>query len=230
MKYIKDFSIFEAKREPSDAAIEIVDFLKKEYGVKVDDKFEINNLKLIKKAFLMFDKAYIKNKISKITCRDLSTVHGMWNPAQGAITLNPFIFKFKRKIKWDEGEISYPLFIIVHEIGHSIDSLERGSFSKEWKDISGWKKLDRRANVPEGYARFEEKRIGRAYQKTSGSRLSDWIYKEDANFCRKYSSKDPREDFTDSLAFGVLGIWDKFKGDGGEKKMEFIKKILKKID
>ena len=31
-----------------------------------------------------------------------------------------------------------------------------------------------------------------------------------------------------TFAFGVLGIWDKFKGDGGEKKMEFIKKILKK--
>ena len=61
MKYIKDFPIFEDKREPSDAAIEIVDFLKKEYGVKVDDKFDIYNLKLIKKAFLMFDKAYIKN-------------------------------------------------------------------------------------------------------------------------------------------------------------------------
>jgi hypothetical protein len=229
MKYIKDFSIFEAKREPSDAVIEIVDFLKKEYGVKVDDKFDIYNLKLIKKALLMFDKSYIKNKISEIACRDLSTVHGGWNSTQNTITLNPSIFKFKRKIKWDRGEISYPLFIIVHEIGHCIDHLERGSFSREWKNISGWKKLDRRANVPEGYDRFEERRTGRAYQKTTGSRLSDWIYKEDANFCRKYSSKNPREDFTDSLAFGVFGIWDKFKGDGGEKKMEFIKKIIKKI-
>ena len=131
----------------------------------------------------------------------------------------------KRKIRWGKGEIPYSLFIIVHEIGHCIDFLERGSFSKEWKDISGWKKLDKRANVPEGYSRFK-----RAHKGTSGTRLSDWIYKNDANFCRKYSSKNPSEDFTDSLAFGVLGIWDKFKGDGGEKKMEFIKKILKKID
>ena len=223
MKYIKDFSIFEAKREPSDAVIEIVDFLKREYGVKVDNKFEINNLKLIKKAFSMFNKAYIKNKISEITCRDFSTGEGMWNPVRNTITLNPSIFK--RKIRWGKGEIPYSLFIIVHEIGHCIDFLERGSFSKEWKDISGWKKLDKRANVPEGYSRFK-----RAHKGTSGTRLSDWIYKNDANFCRKYSSKNPSEDFTDSLAFGVLGIWDKFKGDGGEKKMEFIKKILKKID
>ena len=221
MKYIKDFPIFEDKREPSDAAIEIVDFLKKEYGVKVDDKFDIYNLKLIKKAFLMFDKAYIKNKIREIAFKDLSTAEGMWDPTQNTITLNPSIFK--RKIKWGEEEIPYSLFIIVHEIGHCIDFLERGSFSKEWKDISGWKKLDKRANVPEGYSRFK-----RAHKGTSGTRLSDWIYKNDANFCRKYSSKNPSEDFTDSLAFGVLGIWDKFKGDGGEKKMEFIKKILKK--
>jgi hypothetical protein len=103
--------------------------------------------------------------------------------------------------------------------------LERGSFSREWKNISGWKKLDRRSNVPEGYARFK-----RAHEGVDGYKLSDWIYKRGSNFCRKYSSKNPREDFTDSFAFGVLGIWDKFKGDGGEKKMEFIKKILKKID
>ena len=178
MKYIKDFSIFEAKREPSDAVIEIVDFLKKEYGVKVDDKFEINNLKLIKKAFSMFNKAYIKNKISEITCRDFSTGEGMWNPVRNTITLNPSIFK--RKIRWGKGEIPYSLFIIVHEIGHCIDFLERGSFSKEWKDISGWKKLDKRANVPEGYSRFK-----RAHKGTSGTRLSDWIYKMGSNFCRK---------------------------------------------
>jgi hypothetical protein len=222
MKYIKDFPIFEDKREPSGAAIEIVDFLKKEYGVKVDDKFDIYNLKLIKKAFLLFDKTYIKNKISEIIYKDLSKAEGMWDPTQNTITLNPSIFK--RKIKWGKEEIPYSLFVIVHEIGHCIDLLERGSFSREWKNISGWKKLDRGSNVPEGYARFK-----RAHEGVDGYKLSDWIYKKDSNFCRKYSTKNPREDFTDSFAFGVLGIWDKFKGDGGEKKMDFIKKILKKI-
>ena len=115
----------------------------------------------------------------------------------------------------------------MHEIGHCVDHIERVSYSREWKSISGWRKLDRRANVPSGYIRYEEKRKGR---EIAGHKLSNWIYKEDADFCRKYTSRNPREDFADSFAFGTFGIWNKFKGEGGQKKMEIIKKILKKVD
>ena len=82
-------------------------------------------------------------------------------------------------------------------------------------------------NVPEGYARYEEKRKGR---EIAGHKLSNWIYKEDADFCRKYTSRNPREDFADSFAHGVFGLWDRFKGETGKKKIEIIKKILKKVD
>ena len=62
MKHLKHFSIFESKGEPSKKVTEMVDFFDKEYGVEVDDNFDINHLKLIKKAFKMFDKSFIKNK------------------------------------------------------------------------------------------------------------------------------------------------------------------------
>ena len=229
MKHLKHFSIFESKEEPSKKVIEMVDFFDKEYGVEVDDNFDINHLKLIKKAFKMFDKSFIKNKIDKIICKDLGGVHGRWHDSskKKEMTLNPSIFKFKREFENGTNDIPYDLFVVVHEIGHCIDHLEKVSYSREWKSISGWKKLDRRANVPDGYVRYEEKRKGR---EVAGHKLSNWIYKEDADFCRKYTSRNPREDFADSFAFGAFGIWNKFKGEGGQKKMEIIKKILKKVD
>jgi hypothetical protein len=177
----------------------------------------------------MFDKSFIKNKIDKIICKDLGGVHGRWHDSskKKEMTLNPSIFKFKREFENGTNDIPYDLFVVVHEIGHCIDHLEKVSYSREWKAISGWKKLDRRANVPDGYVRYEEKRKGR---EVAGHKLSNWIYKEDADFCRKYTSRNPREDFADSFAFGAFGIWNKFKGEGGKKKMEIIKKILKKVD
>ena len=135
--------------------------------------------------------------------------------------------EFKKEFENGVKDVPYKLFVLVHEIGHCIDHIEKVSYSREWKAISGWKKLDRRANVPEGYVRYEEKRKGR---EVAGHKLSNWIHKEDADFCRKYTSRNPREDFADCLAFVILGFPEKLKGEWGKKKMEIIKELLKKVD
>ena len=227
MKYIKDFSIFESKEEKLTKSQEMIVAFKEKFGTELDKKFEVNQIKLIQKAFDMFDLKSIKNKIDKILLKDLKAVHGVWTGGTEAIMiLNPSIFKFKKKFKNGSKDIPYNLFIIVHEIGHCIDHFERISYSKEWQAISGWKKLNTKSNVPEEMSRYVEKRPGRV---KAGSNNSDWIYKEDANFCRRYTSRNPREEFADSFAFGVFGAWDRFTGEDGKKKMEIIKKVLKKI-
>jgi hypothetical protein len=128
------------------------------------------------------------------------------------MTLNPSIFDFKRKFE----NVPYNVFIIVHEIGHCIDYIERISFSKKWQAISGWKKCDINDKIPEGYDRYIEKRKGR---ESAGHKKSDWIYKEGSNFCRRYSSRNPREDFADSFAFAIFKNDGKFKGEGGKEKL-----------
>ena len=229
MKHLKNFSVFESKEEKLTKAQEMIISFKEKFGTELDDKFEVNQIKLIEKAFNTFDTKFIKNKIDKIILKDLGGVHGRWHasPKKKQMTLNPSIFEFKKEFENGVKDVPYKLFVLIHEIGHCIDHIERTSYSKEWQAISGWKKLDRRANVPEGYARYEEKRKGR---EIAGHKLSNWIHKEDADFCRKYTSRNPREDFADCFAFGVFGSWDRFKGEGGKKKMEIIKKILKKVD
>lgn len=228
MKYLNSFSLFESKEKLSKSEKMIEDF-KKEYGTELDPKFEINQIKLLKKAFEKFNKKFIKNKIHKVVLKDLGGVHGRWSdtPKKKIMTLNPTIFDFKKDFENGIDDIPYKLFILIHEIGHCIDHIEKVSFSKTWQAISGWKRLDRNKSVPDGYSRYIEKRKGR---EVAGPKKSNWIYKDDSNFCRKYSSRNPREDFADSFAFGVFGNWDRFKGEGGEKKMAIIKKLLQIID
>lgn len=229
MKHLKYFLLFESKEEKLTKAQEMIVSFKEKFGTELDEKFEVSQIKLIEKAFNIFDKKFIKNKIDKIILKDLHGVHGRWHDSgkRQEMTLNPSIFDFKKEFENGVKDVPYKIFVLVHEIGHCIDHLERTSYSKEWQAISGWKKLHRGSNVPEGYTRYVEKRKGRGI---AGPKKSDWIHKEDADFCRKYTSRNPREDFADSFAHGVFGLWDRFKGEGGKKKMEIIKKILKKVD
>lgn len=226
MRYLSSFILFESSKSKSQ---KMIDDFKKEYGTELDSEFKVNQIKLIRKAFSRFDKKFIKNKIDKIILKDLGGVHGRWNdtPKKKVMTLNPSIFNFKKDFENGIKDIPYNEFILVHEIGHCIDHIEKVSFSKSWQAISGWKKLDISESVPEGYTRYVEKRKGR---EIAGPKRSNWIYKEDADFCRKYTSRNPREDFADCFAFGVFGNWDRFKGEGGEKKMAVIKKLLQIID
>jgi hypothetical protein len=231
MKHLKNFQLFESKKEEksTNKAQEMIDAFKKKYGTELDEKFDVNQIKLIESAFEFFDKKFIKNKIQKIILDDLGGVHGRWSETKTKkhMTLNPSIFKFKKEFENGNKDVPYKEFVIVHEIGHCVDHIERVSYSKTWQAISGWKRLDRDKPVPEGYVRYVEKRKGR---EIAGPKRSNWIYKEDADFCRKYTSRNPREEFADCFAFGVFGAWDRFKGEDGQKKMEIIKKVLKKVD
>lgn len=221
MKYL--FSLFESASE------EMIEDFKNQYGTELDSKLNVNQIKLLKKAFSLFDKKFIKNKIDKIVLKNLGGVHGRWSdkPKIKQMTINPSIFEFDKEFENGTKDIPYKLFVLVHEIGHCIDHIEKVSFSKTWQAISGWKKLDISKKVPEGYVRYKELRKGR---EIAGPKKSNWIYKEGSDFCRRYSSRNPREDFADSFAFGVFGDWDRFKGEGGEKKMAIIKKLLEIID
>ena len=143
------------------------------------------------------------------------------------MTLNPSIFKFKKEFKDGIKDIPYKVFVIVHEIGHCVDHLDKVSFSKKWQAISGWKKCDRDKKIPEGYKRYIEKRKGR---ELAGPKKSNWVHKEDADFCRNYSSRNPREDFADSFAFAVFKDNEKFKTEGTKEKLVIIKDILNEIE
>lgn len=226
MKYLDNYKLFEDKKTKAEEEIEK---FKKDFGTELDPKFEVDQIKLLRKAFQYFNKKFIKNKIQKIKLEDLGGVHGRWKdtPTKKHMTLNPSIFKFKKEFENGINDIPYQEFVIVHEIGHCVDHVEKVSFSKKWQAISGWKKCDRDEVIPDGYDRYIEKRPGR---EKAGHKKSNWVYKEGSNFCRKYSSRNPREDFADSFAFAVFKVYTKFKGEGGKEKLDIVKKVLCEID
>jgi hypothetical protein len=226
MKYLKDFKIFESESKKD----KMIEDFEKEFGTELDENFEENQIKLLKRAFSLFNKKFIKNKIPLIKLNNtLKGVHGRWEEKgkKSWMELNPKIFNYKKEFEDYGKEIPYNLFIIVHEIGHCTDHVERTSYSKEWQSISGWKKCDINKKIPDGYTRYIEKRTGR---EIAGPKKSDWIHKEDADFVRRYASRNPREDFADSFAFGVFELWDRFKGKGCKEKMAMIKDVLKIVE
>jgi hypothetical protein len=205
-----------------------IDEFKDKWGTKLDPDFDTKQIKLVDKAFSLFDKKFIKNKVKSIMLEDMGGVHGKWSDRKDhKMILNPRIFNFKRKLHHFDKRIPYNLFIIVHELGHCIDHLEKISFGPEWKRISGWKTCDINDKIEKGFKRYIEKRKGR---EAAGHKKSSWIHKEDAHFCRKYSSRSPREDFADSFSFSVFDILEKFHGKDGKKKEDIIQKVLKQIN
>ena len=236
MRVITDFRLFEKSEvkkekefEPSKQVQKEINRFKNRWGIDLDPHFKIKEINIISDALSYYNTKFIKNRIDRIIRKDLGGVHGRWKNTEKKkwMTLNPSIFDFKPRWKNDDVDLPYAIFTIVHEVAHCIDYLERISFSKKWQSISGWKKCDINDKVPDGYKRYIEKRPGR---ELAGHKKSHWIYKEDSEFCRKYTSRNPREDFADSLAFVILGLPEKLKGEDGAKKLEIIKDLLKKVD
>jgi hypothetical protein len=233
---ITNFRIFEKKEiekeqkfQPSSEVQKEVDRFETRWEIKLDPRFTMKEIEIISEGLEYYNTKFIKSRIDRIIRKDLGGVHGRWKNTETKkwMTLNPRIFNFKRRWKDEDTDIPYALFTVVHEIAHCVDYLEKISFSKKWQAISGWKKCDINDRIPEGYKRYIEKRPGR---KLTGHKKSGWIYKEGSDFCRKYTSRNPREDFADCLAFVILGFEEKLKGEGGLKKLEIIKQLLKKID
>lgn len=224
-------------RDLEKAEIEVVDDIKEsatdvdrlfkdfknDFGTDLDRGFTPAQVRLFRKCFSIFNRKFIKNKVKVVVLADdLGGVRAQWSNDKRLFRLNPRVFGFKKKM----AGVSYPEFVIMHELSHCVDYQERISFGSEWRSLSGWKKCGLDEKVPEGYFRYVELRPGR---EKAGHKKSDWISREGSSFCRKYSSRNPREDFADSMAFFILGDMSKFESDEGKRKLEIVKRVLKRV-
>lgn len=198
----------------------------KKYDLKLPDDITNSHLEDLEEAFSYLPKNFVKHHIKEIIFKDLGAVHGRYvqDRKKGEIILNPSIFDYKIYFQMDGKKIPAKIFTIIHEVGHMMDHLHGVSKTKEWKDLSGWKKLSLGKKVPEGYERYVEKRKGRASDK-AGHKKSEWIHKKDSEFSRHYGSRNPKEDFADLFAFTILGKELNFK-NGGQKKLKIVQDLL----
>lgn len=198
----------------------------KKYDLELPEDITTSQLKDLEDAFSYLPKNFVKHHIKKIVFKDLGAVHGRYiqKRKKGNIILNPSIFNYKKYFRIEGKKIPTKIFTIVHEIGHMMDHLKDVSKTKEWKDLSGWKKSEITEKTPEGYKRYVEKRKGRVSDKKDHKR-SKWVHKQDAEFSRNYGSKSPREDFADLFAFTIFGKEFNFKNKG-QDKVKIIKNLL----
>lgn len=208
-------------------AVTKVKSFEKRYDLELPDDITDKQLKDLEESFSYLPKNFVKHHIKKIIFKDLGAVHGRYiqERKKGEIILNPSIFDYKIYFQVAGKKIPAKIFTIVHEVGHMMDHLHGISKTKEWKDLSGWKKLGIDEKVPEGYKRYVEKRKGRVSD-IEGHKKSDWVHKEDADFSRHYGSRNPKEDFADLFAFTIFGKEFNFD-DKGQKKVEIIQNLLK---
>ncbi len=194
------------------------------YNITLDESFTKEQVNILLEVFKVFKTHFIKDNILNIRLQDLGAIHGQYTPEIKELVLNPNIFDYKTQYGSGDNKVSSYIHTIIHEIGHAIDGF-RLSLSKEWLDISDWKQHPIDNKVPDGYKRYIETRPGRTCDE-EGNKKSDWIYKEETEFVKEYSKKSPFEDFADCFSFVVLGFDNKFKGESGKLKLNYIKNIL----
>ena len=141
MKHLKSYKIFEKKESKDQSKAEkMIEDFKEKYGTELDKNMSVEQIEIIERAYKFYKQKWIKGKVDIIKLKDLGGVHGRWRdePKLKKMTLNPSIFKFKRKIDGND-DIPYGLFTIVHEIAHCVDHQLKVSFSIESYDRNTWK-------------------------------------------------------------------------------------------
>lgn len=200
----------------------------KKYDLELPEEITDKQLKDLEEAFSYLPKNLVKNHITKIVFKDITPVRGRYvrqGKKGGEVILNPRLFDYKIFFNINGKKIPRKIFTIVHEIGHMMDHTHGITRKKEWKDLSGWEKLDIDKKVPNTHTRYVEKQKGRSVDK-KGHKKSEWIHKKDAEFSRRYGSRNPHEDFADLFAFTIFGKEFDFEAEG-QKKVEIIQDLLK---
>lgn len=210
-------------KEASDKLEGLIVKVEKAYSLKIEGEPTLLHMRSLEKCLGLFERKFIVNKIDLIDFVRMKS-RGQWEQKKKTMRINPKIFEYRKRFRFGSVDIPYYEFCIIHEIGHCVDYIKRVSFGSEWRSISGWRKCERDERIPEGYVRYIEKRPGR-----TGPKKSDWVSREGSDFCRKYSGKNPKEDFADCLAFAILGLNNQFDSVELKRKFEIVKSVLKTV-
>lgn len=198
------------------------DFFEKEYTCQLG-AVTFDEAKVIFNGFRLVPKKLIKKLINIIefdpslgSSKKFYPNHGRWEDNFSTMFLNRSVIDL---------EPMESVHLIIHEIGHALDH-RLGDITKtpDWLNLSGWtldppgisqvQKTDKNFIHGGEYSRLK-------IQEKGMYSVSDWWYKENANFVRWYAKRNPQEDFCESFAYLVMEEINRFKGC--EDKAKFIK-------
>lgn len=202
------------------------DFYYKEYKTQLG-AITFDEAKIIYNGFRLIPNGLLRNLVNIIEfdpslgkSNKTYPNHGKWEDNFGTMFLNRSVIDLEQKES---------VHLVTHEVGHALDhklgDLTKG---KEWMDLSGWT-MD-----PEGITTLQKsndnylahgdyKRL--KIEENGLYSVSEWWFKQDAEFVRWYGKRNPQEDFCESFSYYIMGEMDRFKHC--PKKADFIKnKVL----
>jgi len=224
-----DWIVKEAGARARDAAtargmVDYAALMKKLYGVKLEGKVTNTRARTLFNVLAFFEEPFIRQMLRTVEIKDLGPIHGRWRDKARKMELNEDVFTSREHYGGGHlSKVTETVHVILHEFIHALDEHFGFSKSKKWLGFSGW--VNSPKEVPEGYARYEERRPG--WRKLKNITRSNWVHKKDADFVRRYASRNPYEDFTEHLTFYIMGLVRKFKGNGGKKKLAFVRKAYR---
>jgi hypothetical protein len=146
---------------------------------------------------------------------ELGAKHGKYLKESLSALVNPHTFELRQRFGKGPGWMNHDELMIVHEIGHSVYSHLPVSVQKRWEKTAGWVKGEREGNEP----KYVEKRPGWP------ELTSEWTHVKGKKFPRRYSEKNPDENFADCFAFYILGKPQQMEPE----QRAFVKDVIAKL-
>lgn len=143
-------------------------------------------------------------------------IFGSYLPSKKVLKLNPKVFVSKG-FEDNGKKMSMLEYVLFHEIAHTKWKNLPEDKKQEWYNISGWQL---NPTIKENLTNLAIPQEG------NKKLISNWYYSNvaEGSFCRWYSRRNPKDDFSDTWVFVKKGLIGRLEGSIGKQKVGFIKK------
>ena len=189
------------------------EYFKVKYKFNLDQLVTYEAAKKMDEILSKMSPEYFKDKVNVVS-KDLGEFRlGRWVEEEKTMYIKPDIFN-QEWILSPESKVNLGQKVLAHELGHKIDHEYDYSKNDKWREISGWTKQESKDKIRSHYNMNGLWKVGK------------WYHDKTAAFINEYASRNPKEDFSESFAYAVIGLDQWFEVKECEDKKEFLKQYV----
>ena len=183
---------------------------KAQYNIKLDKTIDYETAKKIHTVIEKLPTRIFKDEITIELKKLPPEKYGKYLDEENKILLDENVFSQDLFIT-PERKVNLGQKVLIHELAHRIDHIFMISQTDTWRKLSGWTK---EKDPPET--------VKSRYNMNGVWHIGKWYYKNTATFISDYASRNPKEDFAESMAYYLLDQVDLFKVKNCTDKSDFI--------